>query len=164
MRKIFYLIAFLTLIIFINGCSGYKPIFASPDLGFEIADYKIKGNKNLGRKIYFRLYKLSKLNKNNTNTQSVYIIIETTKNNEPIAKNSAGKVLEYRVSLDTNVTIKDFISNKEILNHNLSFSSSYKAQDQYSETIKLEKQNVENLLNKTYQDLLIKVTEKKLRK
>ena len=164
MRKIFYLIAFLALFIFINGCSGYKPIFASSEFGFEIADYKIRGNKNLGKKIYSKLYKLSKSSKNNTNVQSVYLIIETTKNSEPMAKNSAGKILEYRVGIDTNIIIKDFISNKEILNYNLSFSSSYKAQDQHSETIKLENQNVENLLNKTYQDLLIKISENNLTK
>ena len=43
-------------------------------------------------------------------------------------------------------------------------SSSYKVQDQHSETIKLENRTIENLINKTYQDLLIKLSENILSK
>ena len=37
------------------------------------------------------------------------------------------------------------------------YSSSYKVQDQYSETKKLEDRSLDDLINKTYQDLLIKL-------
>ena len=50
------------------------------------------------------------------------------------------------------------IKGNEILSESFSFSSIYKAQDQYSETIKLENKTTENLINKTYQDLLIKLS------
>ena len=41
----------------------------------------------------------------------------------------------------------------------LSLTSSYKVQDQHSETVKLENQTIENLINTTCQDLLIKLSE-----
>ena len=47
----------------------------------------------------------------------------------------------------------------EILNESFVFSSSYKVQNQHSETIKLENRSIENLINETYQDLLVKLLE-----
>ena len=38
-------------------------------------------------------------------------------------------------------------------------SSSYKVQDQYSDTKEIENRAIENLINKTHQDLLIKISE-----
>jgi hypothetical protein len=46
----------------------------------------------------------------------------------------------------------------QILSENFSFSSTYKAQDQYFDTVKLEKQTTENLIENLYQDLLIKLS------
>ena len=43
--------------------------------------------------------------------------------------------------------------------HNFNSFSSYKVQDQYSETIKLENKATDNLVDETYQDLLIKLSE-----
>ena len=50
-------------------------------------------------------------------------------------------------------------TNNEILNHNIILSSSYKIQDEHSDTKQLENRTIENLINKTHQDLLIKISE-----
>jgi len=50
MKKITYLIISLIFLNFINACAGYKPIYTTTNLQFEIADYSIKTNKKLGRK------------------------------------------------------------------------------------------------------------------
>ena len=162
MKKIIYLLIPLILLIYINACSGYKPIFGSSNISnvqFEIADYSIKGNKKLGNKIYSKLYNLSNLNKNNPEAQSIYVSIEVLKDKTATVKNNAGKILEYKISLNSNIIVKNFLTNEEILSQNFSSSSSYKVQDQYSETLKLENTITENLINKTYQDLLIKISE-----
>ena len=162
MKKITYLLIPLVLLIYINACSGYKPIFGSSNISniqFEIADYSIKGNKKLGNQIYSKLYSLSNLSKNNPEAQSIYISIEVLKDKTATVKSSAGKILEYKISLSSNIEVKNFLSNDEILSQNFSSSSSYKVQDQYSETVKLENTITENLVNKTYQDLLIKISE-----
>ena len=160
MKKIIYPIILLIILININACVGYKPIFSSSNLQFEIADYLIKGNKKLGNQIYSKLYNLSKSNKNNPAAKSIHILIDISKSKDSTAKNSAGKILEYKVSINTNIEVKDFLTNDPILNHNVTSFSSYKVQDQHSETVRLENKTIENLLNKTYQDLLIKMSEK----
>ena len=162
MKKIIYLLIPLILLIYINACSGYKPIFSSSNISniqFRIADYSIKGNKKMGNQIYSKLYSLSNLNKNNPEAQSIYISIEVLKDKTSTVKNSSGKILEYKIILNSNIIVKNFLTNDEILSQNFSSSSSYKVQDQYSETVQLENTTTENLVNKTYQDLLIKISE-----
>ena len=159
MKKITYLIISFILLISINACSGYKPIFSTSNLQFEIADYSIKGNKKLGNQIYSKLYNLSNANKNNPEAQSIFISIEASKDKNATVKNSAGKILEYKISLNSNITVRNFLTNEEILAQDFNYFASFKVQDQYSETIKLENQALENLVNKTYQNLLIKISE-----
>jgi len=158
MKKITYLIISLIFLNFINACAGYKPIYTT-NLQFEIADYSIKTNKKLGRKIYSKLYNLSKSYKKNTETKNITIIIDATKNKNATVKDSAGKVLEYRIILSNNIIIKDYLTDDQILSHTFSYSSTYKVQGQHSETIKLENKSIEDLINKTYQNLLIKMSE-----
>ena len=159
MKKITYLIISLIFLNFINACVGYKPIYTTTNLQFEIADYSIKTNKKLGSQIYSKLYNLSKSNKKNAETKSITIIIDTIKNKTATAKDSAGKVLEYKVILSSNITIKDYLTDDKILNQNFSYSSTYKVQNKYSETKKIENRSTEDLINKIYQNLIIKMSE-----
>ena len=159
MRKISYLIILLIFLINIGACTGYKPIFSSSNLEFKITDYSILGDKKLGNQIYSKLYGLSRSTKNTLETKNIYVLINASQNKSATAKNSAGKILGYKINLSTTITIKDSLTENEILNDTFSLSSTYKVQDQFSETIKLEKQTIKNLIEKTYQDLLIKLSE-----
>ena len=147
------------MLIYISACAGYKPIFSSTNWQLEIVDYSIKGNKKLGNQIYSKLYNLSRSDKKNSEAKNIYLLINTSKEKNATAKDSTGKILGYRINLSTTITIKDVMTGNEILNENFSYSSVFKAQDQYSETIKLENKNIENLIDKTYQDALIKISE-----
>ena len=156
MKKIIYSILIL---IFLNSCAGYKPIFNSTNLQFKIADYSIEGNKILGKKIYAKLNRLSKSNKDDQNIKSIDFIINVSKDKNATSKNSAGKILEYKITLNTEVKITDFINGDIILNQTFISSLTYKAQDQYYNTVKLEKKSIEILINKTYEELLIKLSQ-----
>ena len=157
MKKITYLTISLILVIGINACAGYKPILSTSNFQFEISDYSIKGDKSLGKKIYTKLYNLSQSNKNNTAVKNINISIEVSKSKTVKVKDTAGKILEYNIILNTNVEIKDYFTNNQILNYNFNYFSSYKIQDQFSDSVKLENKTIENLLDQTYQDLLIKM-------
>ena len=158
MKKITYLISTFVLLIFVSECSGYKPIFSSENLKFKIANYTIEGDKILGKKIYSKLYALSKSSKQDPNARNIDIIINVSKDKNTMSKDSSGKILEYKITLNTKVNVKDFQTDKNILNQNFVSSLTYKIQNQYSDTIKLENKSIENLINKTYQELLIKLS------
>ena len=101
MKKIAYPIFSFILLLFIDGCVGYEPIFGSSNLQFEIADYSIEGNKILGNKIYSKLYSLSKSKKDDQNLRTVDLIIKVSKDKNATAKDSTGKILEYKINLNT---------------------------------------------------------------
>ena len=45
------------------------------------------------------------------------------------------------------------------MEQNFNYSIGYKVQDEHSDTLKLENQNINNLIEKTYQDALIKISQ-----
>ena len=159
MKKIAYPILSFILLIFINGCAGYEPIFSQKKLRFEITDYSIEGNKTLGSKIYSKLYNLSKSAKDDQNIRNISLVIKVSKDKSAKSKDSTGKILDYKITLNTEVKIADFITKDEILNQTFSSSLIYKVQNQYSDTIKLENKSIDDLVNKTYQELYIKLSE-----
>ena len=159
MKKVTYPIFSFILLIVMNGCVGYEPIFGTTNLQFEIVDYSIEGNKILGKKIYTKLYSLSKSKKDDQNLRSVDLIIKVSKDKIATAKNSAGKILEYKITLNTDVTVTDFLTKNKILSQIFISSLTYRAQNKYSDTVNLENKSIENLLNKTYQELVIRLAQ-----
>ena len=155
MKKIFYFACSITLLLIISGCVGYKPIFGSTNIKFKITNYSIEGNKILGNKIYAQLLDLSKLNENDPDTKGIDLYIQVIKNKIPTSKNTVGKIIEYQLTLNAEIIINDDLTETKLLNQTFTSSSKYKAQDQYSETLNLENQITENLINSIYQDLLI---------
>ena len=159
MKKVIYPIFLFILLLFINGCAGYKPIFGSTNLQFEIADYSIQGNKILGNKIYSKLYSLSKSKKDDQNLRNVDLIIKVSKDKNATIKDRAGKILEYKITLNTDIKVTDFLTKDKILDQIFISSLTYKVQNKYSDTVNLENKSIENLLNKTYQELVIKLAQ-----
>ena len=159
MKKNTFTILLIVLLIFINGCSGYKPIFSSTNLEFDIANYSLEDNKTLGEKIYSRLKRASKLNGNNENVRKIDILIKASQNKKATAKDASGKILQYKISLNIDIKIKDYLTEDEILNETYSSSFTYKIQKQYSDTLKLEERSINQLVDKTYQQILIKLSE-----
>ena len=159
MKKLTLLIISGILFLYVSACAGYTPIYGSSKFNFKIENHSIKGEKRLANLIYRKLYNVSLSNKDNLNTHSISLSILTTKEKKPTIKNSAGEILEYEINLNSNIVINDFYTDEIILNQNFNYSISYKVQDEHSETIKLENKNIENLIDKTYQDALIKISD-----
>lgn len=156
----FLLLPLIVLLIFISSCTGYKPIFSSSNIKFKISDFKIEGNQKIGKIIYSKLNYLSKYNEDKKDeVQNIFVKINVKKQKKITSKNSAGKILEYRILLNTQILVINYENKNEILNYNFNDSSPFRVQDQYSETLKLENQTLENLINKNYQDFLIILTE-----
>ena len=60
MRRIIFTFSFLIISFYLVGCAGYKPIFASAKVEFDIGMHKIEGDKLLGNKIFSNVKNLSK--------------------------------------------------------------------------------------------------------
>ena len=158
MKKIAYLTLLIILSISIKSCSGYKPIFSTSNLNFNIQSYSIEGNRRLGNNIYSKLHNLSKAQKNKENLKNIDLYINVLDSKESTSKDTAGKILEYKISIRVEIKINDSTNSKKILNEVFTSSTSYKTQSEYSQTLKLEEKSLDNLLNSTYQKVLIKLS------
>tara|TARA_Y100000590_G_scaffold435293_1_gene554546 strand:- start:3890 stop:4369 length:480 start_codon:yes stop_codon:yes gene_type:complete len=158
MKKIILSLILLSSIVFLNSCSGYKPIFASGNIELEISSYSIEGEQALGKKIYNDLNNLLK-SKNNKDLKKVDFFINVSKTKNPTVKDDTGKIKEYKITLNTLIKIIDQKNNNQIVNRNFEVSSTYKIQDNYSDTIRQENTTIENLVNNTYQELLISLSK-----
>ena len=159
MKKIYYLVFLILSFSFINGCGGYKPIFSSEKLKFKISNYEIIGDKKLGNKFYSKIHNLSKSDSNLSENKVLDLLINIEKTKNPTSKNSAGKTLAYKIDLIAKIKFTDFVTEKNILDRTFGSSLTYNVQDQYSDTLKLENQTIENLINKIYQDILINLSK-----
>jgi len=159
MKRKSYFLILLAALLYLSACGGYKPIFDSSSLDFKIIDYNLSGEKKLGEQIYFKLNNLSKKNKQNSEIKNIYLSINMKKSKNATSKNSAGKILAYKISITTKINVKDLMTGNEILNKNFVSSSSYEVQNKFSDTLKLENKSIKDILNKTYQDLLIELLE-----
>jgi hypothetical protein len=158
MKKINYFIFPFLLLILINNCTGYEPIFNTSNLKFRIDNYSIKGDKNLGQKLYSKLYAISQ-KKTDQDLENIDITINITKDKNPTSKNSAGKILSYKITLKTEIKINNYFDGNKILYETFISSDSYENQNQYSDTLKLENQSIDNLINNTFEKILIKLTQ-----
>ena len=159
MKKNFFLVALIFLLFSNTSCTGYKPIFNSSNLKFKIVDSTLKGDLRLGKQLNTKFLDAGKLNKDNQEATSVEIIINMEKEKVATIKNSTGKITEYKIILNTNIILNDYLNSKELLNQTFNYDSHYNVQDQHSETVKLENKIIKDLIDKTYQDSLIKISE-----
>jgi len=160
MKKIYYFVVTFIMLIFLFGCSGYKPIFSISNLNYKISDYSIIGDKALGNQIYSKLHSASTKGVVAGNTKELDLFINMLKIKNETSRDSSGKILEYKITLNAELLIKDKDNGQELINQTFVSSSAYKVQSQYSETLELENQTIDNLINKIYQELLIKLSEK----
>ena len=154
MKKIFYSIFILLAFILINQCADYKPIFSTTDLQFKIVEHEIKGDKSLGNRLYSKLHFLSKSKNDEQNITNIVLILDVKKTKSPTSKDSSGKVLGYKINLNTKLEAIDYVTNKSILEQDFNSSSNYKIQSRYSESLTLEGKTINDLIEKTYQDIL----------
>ena len=154
MKKNYSLILSLFLIIFVNGCAGYKPLFNSSSLMINIKKHTIEGDQDLGKRIYLKLENLLK-SKNKKDKKNINLFLDISKNKQPTIKDKSGKITEYKITLNTIIIVKKYETEKLILNKNISNSINYRVQDQYSKSMIKENKAIEDLINQTYQEVLV---------
>lgn len=158
MKKISLIIIAFFILNLVSGCSGYKPIFSSSNLNFEILYVSIEGDEKIGKEINNKLKRFLNTKDKNKN-KSINLYLSSIKDKVATVKDSSGKIKEYKITLNTRIKVDDYLTDQKILDQNFSYSTSYKVQDNYSETIDLENKSIEDLLNRTFQEIIIKLTE-----
>ena len=142
---------FILIFNFLSGC-GYQPLFDAKNQKFSIKKFELEGNKRLGSLLKNNLITSSKEGNNLT------ITIKANKKNVIANKNDTGKVLEYSVSLNFEITAKEYEKNEIVLSGVYSREQNYVAAEVHLDTLNSEKKAIENMIESIANEILISLT------
>ncbi len=135
-KKNLFLYVFLILLFSCN----YKPLFDKDQLGqLDFKNIEISGDRRIAQMV------VNKLNLIRDQTGSLTLHIDGKKNVDITNKNSAGKVLEYSITLSYQIEVKDVLNGKTIYSKNIANTQNYKPSNTHSATISNEKKIIDNI-------------------
>ena len=147
MKKIFIVIILLIL----NNCSGYKPIFSSKDVNFYIGEIIIKEDNKLIRNIVKNLKPYTIQNdKRRINLELNLDIKEAI-----TLKDSKGNTVSEEMGIA--LEVKAILENNDQIKFNFSEKFTFNNQSNKFELNQYKKRMQINLVEKIYQDLIIRL-------
>ena len=142
------LIKLLLLLFFISGC-GYSQIFSSKNSNFSIYELSSSGDIKLNKIIDGKLNNY----KGSSGSKKFSLKIETFLNKEIASKDTKGNPKTYRISLKSNISIKDL--NNNIIKKSFLKSVDYNNRSNKSELKKYENETSKNLAEKISEEIII---------
>tara|TARA_B100000242_G_scaffold194387_1_gene140248 strand:+ start:45 stop:497 length:453 start_codon:yes stop_codon:yes gene_type:complete len=147
MKKIFIVIILLIL----NNCAGYKPIFSSKDVNFYIGEIIIKEDNKLIRNIVKNLKPYTIQNdKRRINLELNLDIKEAI-----TLKDSKGNTVSEEMGIA--LEVKTILENNDQIKFNFSEKFTFNNQSNKFELNQYKKRMQINLVEKIYQDLIIRL-------
>ena len=123
----------------ISGCN-YKPLFnKDQQKSFAVKSFEVEGDKRVAQIL------INKMGIIRDKSGKFNIIIFANKNTEIENKSSSGKILEYIVTLNYKIQLKNNITSEVVYSKNVSNTQTYKSSKLYSESLDREKKIVENI-------------------
>ena len=135
---------------FLVGC-GYEPLLKIENQKFSVEKFSLEGNKRLGGILRNNL--ITPKNKKNNLT----LVIKANKNNEVSNKSDSGKVLQYSVSVNFEITAVSKKDNKIILSRVYSKKQNYTASNIHLDTLNNEKKALENMIETVANEILVEL-------
>ena len=143
-------IIFISLIIFLSNCAGYKPIFTSDQTNFYIEKIEISDDSKLIRKLIKSLKPYSVEN----GKQSIALKLDLDKQENVIMKDAKGDPASYEIKIELKVDIITMNgTNKLNFKENFTFNN----QSNKFELNQYKKNMETNLMNKIFENLILEL-------
>ena len=143
-------IIFISLIMFLSNCAGYKPIFTSDQTNFYIEKIEISDDSKHVRKLIKSLKPYSVDN----GKQSITLKLDLDKQENVIMKDAKGDPASYEIKIELNVDVIMMDgTNKLNFKENFTFNN----QSNKFELNQYKKNTETNLINKIFENLILKL-------
>ena len=149
--KFYKIFLFIIIFNFLSSC-GYQPLFDIKNQKFTIKKFELEGNKRLSSLLKNNLITSSKEGNNLT------ITIKANKKNLIANKSDTGKVLEYSVNINFEITATEYKKNEIVLSGVYSKEQNYVAAEVHLDTLNSEKKAIENMIEAIANEILISLT------
>ena len=143
-------IIFISLIIFLSNCAGYKPIFTSDQTNFYIEKIEISDDSKLVRKLIKDLKPYSVEN----GKQSITLKLNLDKQENVIMKDAKGDPASYEIKIELNV---DVITKDDTNKLNFKENFTFNNQSNKFELNQYKKNTETNLINKIFENLILEL-------
>ena len=140
-------ILILVLIVILTSC-GFKHANQISNEKFTIAEVNITGEKRLRNKIKNEVM----LRKEKNSVNLLYLDIEISKNKRVKERDEKNKITKYEMELITSVSVSSN-NNSDKKKYNFNNISEYIVENNYSDTLKNEKNALDSLVKKTSSDI-----------
>ena len=147
MRKIFIVIILLIL----NNCAGYKPIFSSKDVNFYIGEIIIKEDNKLIRNIVKNLKPYTIQN----DKQRITLELSLNIKEEITLKDTKGNAVSEEMEIV--LEVKTSLENNDLINFNFSEKFTFNNQSNKFELNQYKKRIQITLVEKIHQDLIMRL-------
>ena len=147
MRKIFIVIILLIL----NNCAGYKPIFSSKDVNFYIGEIIIKEDNKLIRNIVKNLKPYTIQNDKQRITLELNLDLKEANTLKDTKGNTVSEEMEIVLEVKTS------LENNDQINFNFSEKFTFNNQSNKFELIQYKKRIQLTLVEKIHQDLIMRL-------
>jgi hypothetical protein len=143
---------FVLMFFAITSC-GYSPIYSKKEtLNLSINNIELKGNKDVNRKIV----SLANLVEKNNKSYAYNLILDSNKKIEIVARDNSGNASIYKITVITDIYLKDPNNEDEIFkSKNFSSSFSYNNIKNKFDLLQYQKNIEENLINKIAEEIII---------
>ena len=143
-------IIFISLLIFLSNCAGYKPIFTSDQANFYIEKIEISNDNKLVRKLIKSLKPYSVDN----GKQSITLKLDLNKQENVIMKDAKGDPASYEIKIELKVDVVTMDgTNKLNFKENFTFNN----QSNKFELNQYKKNMETNLMNKIFENLILEL-------
>ena len=143
-------IIFISLIIFLSNCAGYKPIFTSDQTNFYIEKIEISDDSKHVRKLIKSLKPYSVDN----GKQSITLKLDLDKQENIIMKDAKGDPASYEIKIELKVDVVTMDgTNKLNFKENFTFNN----QSNKFELNQYKKNTETNLINKILEKLMLEL-------
>ena len=143
-------ICLLILVLFLTGCSGYKPVFSTKDVNFFINQIIITDNDKISYKIK---KKLKPYSSENINKIKINLSINSSKEVKIIAKDNKGDALMFNLVINSSIEIlsNDMVEKKYQFTEKFTFKNQANKfeLDQYKRSLEDE------LIDKIFEKLIL---------
>ena len=143
-------ILIITLIMILNGCGGYQPIFAGKEIDFYIEKIENIKNDDISIKIIKKLEPYT----NNTNKKKVELEIESSVTERVVSKDSKGDPVVFEIEIQSYISIFNAsVKSNFIYKENFSFNN----QSNKFELKQYKKNITNNLIDRIIEKLIIEL-------
>tara|TARA_Y100000590_G_C15420980_1_gene901400 strand:- start:298 stop:777 length:480 start_codon:yes stop_codon:yes gene_type:complete len=145
------ILLFLLTFSFLLSC-GYQPLLNKENQKFNIEGFEFEGNRRLGGLLKNNLIITNRKEENN-----LTLTIKSNKKVSVSNKSETGKILQYAVNVNFNITAVSDLDNKIVLSKVYSRKQNYSASDIHLDTLNSEKKIVESMVESVASQILIEL-------